>query len=108
MDAARKQWDQLAESLVQNGLDTARDARQAQVALVQAQERARVSREAADLGRQIAQLTEARLRAATSANSTRIWCMRAPTWSRSNRAAPPRRADCPGAAQVRDGADVVA
>ena len=63
MDAARKQWDQLAESLVQNGLDTARDARQAQVALVQAQERARVAREAADLGRQIAQLTEARLRA---------------------------------------------
>jgi cobalt-zinc-cadmium efflux system outer membrane protein len=63
MAAARKQWDQVAESLVQNGLDTARDARQAQAALVQAQDRARVSRELADLARQIAELADARLRA---------------------------------------------
>ena len=54
MAAARRQWEQVAESLVQNGLDMVRDARQAQAALLQAQDRARVAREAADLGREIA------------------------------------------------------
>jgi len=63
MAAARKQWEQVAETLVQNGLDTARDARHAHAALLQAQERARVAHEAAELGREIAQLTDARLRA---------------------------------------------
>ncbi len=109
MEAARKQWDQLAESLVQNGLDTARDARQAQAALVQAQERARVAREAADLGRQIAQLTEARLRAGDiSELDADMVRARADMVERAGAPRDPRYADRPAATPVRDGADVVA
>lgn len=61
--AAKAAFEQVAEALVQNGLDTARDARQAHAALVQAQERDRVGREVAELGRQLARMAEARLRA---------------------------------------------
>jgi len=63
ISAAQKQWDQIAEALLQNGLNTVRDARQAHAALLQAQNRSRIATEAADLRQQIAKITQARLRA---------------------------------------------
>jgi len=61
--AAQRAWDQVAASLGQNGLNTARDARQAHAALVQAQERARLTAEVAKLAAEIARITEAQLKA---------------------------------------------
>ncbi len=61
--AARRQWEQVAEGLVQHGLDTARDARQAWAALLRAQERQSATAEAAALRREIAEIAAARLRA---------------------------------------------
>jgi cobalt-zinc-cadmium efflux system outer membrane protein len=60
--AALKQWEQVAQSLVQNGLDTTRDARQAQAALLQAQDRARAARDLAGVRSRIAEMAQARLR----------------------------------------------
>ena len=61
--AAQAQWDQVAASLVQNGLDTARAARRAHAALLQAQDRQAAVREAAGLRTQIAAMAEARFHA---------------------------------------------
>jgi outer membrane protein, heavy metal efflux system len=61
--AATRTWEQVAEGLVQHGLNAARDARYAHAALVQAQERERLSAESAALRADIARMTEARLRA---------------------------------------------
>ena len=61
--AAQAQWDQVAASLVQNGLDTARAARRAHAALLQAQDRLAAAREASGLRTQIAAMAEARFRA---------------------------------------------
>ena len=61
--AARAQWEQVAQGLVQNGLNTARDARQAHAALLQAGQRVRIARESSDLQSGIAKITQARLRA---------------------------------------------
>jgi outer membrane protein, heavy metal efflux system len=61
--AARAQWDQVAASLVQNGLDTARAARRAHAALLQAQDRLAAAREAAGLRTQLAAMAEARFHA---------------------------------------------
>ena len=61
--AARAQWDQVAAGLVQNGLDTARAARRAHAALLQAQDRLAAAREAAGLRTQIAAMAEARFHA---------------------------------------------
>jgi len=63
ISAAQKQWDQVAQALLQNGLNTVRDARQAHAALLQAQVRSRIAAESADLRQQIAKITQARLRA---------------------------------------------
>ena len=61
--ASQKAYEQLAQSLIQNGLDTARDARWAHTDLVHARQREAVAREAATLRQRISQLTGARLRA---------------------------------------------
>ena len=61
--AAQRAYEQLAQSLIQNGLDTARDARWAHADLVHARQREAVAREAATLRQRISQLTGARLRA---------------------------------------------
>lgn len=61
--AAQKQWEQVAQSLVQNGLNAVRDARQAQIAMWQAQERVRAAKGSASLRERIASITAARLRA---------------------------------------------
>lgn len=61
--AAQAAYDQLAESLIQNGLNTIRDARFAHADLVQAIARAGVADRAASLRTRIYQITEARLRA---------------------------------------------
>ena len=61
--AAQAQWDQLAASLVQNGLDTARATRRAHAALVQAQDRLAAAQDAAGLRTQIAAMSEARFHA---------------------------------------------
>jgi cobalt-zinc-cadmium efflux system outer membrane protein len=63
ISAAKKQWDQVAQALLQNGLNTVRDTRQAHAALLQAQVRSRIAAESADLRQQIAKITQARLRA---------------------------------------------
>jgi outer membrane protein, heavy metal efflux system len=55
--------DQLAQSLIQNGLDTARDARWAHADVVQALERAKVAKQSAELRERVSKLTESRLRA---------------------------------------------
>lgn len=60
--AARAQWDQVAEGLVQNGLNTVRDSRHAHAALVQAQDRLIATAEAADVRATLAAMAEARLR----------------------------------------------
>jgi cobalt-zinc-cadmium efflux system outer membrane protein len=61
--AAQSAYEQLAQSLIQNGLDTARDARWAHADLVQARQREAVAREAATVRQRISELTAARLRA---------------------------------------------
>ncbi len=61
--AAQRAYEQLAQSLIQNGLDTARDGRWAHADLVHARQREAVAREAATLRQRISQLTAARLRA---------------------------------------------
>lgn len=61
--AAQAAYDQLAESLIQNGLNTIRDARFAHADLVQAAARVGVAHHAASLRARIYQITEARLRA---------------------------------------------
>ncbi|HYZ83474.1 MAG TPA: TolC family protein [Bryobacteraceae bacterium] len=60
---AQAAYDQLAESLIQNGLNTIRDACFAHADLVQATARLDIAERAADLRMQILQITEARLRA---------------------------------------------
>jgi cobalt-zinc-cadmium efflux system outer membrane protein len=61
--ASQQALDQLAQSLIQNGLDTARDARLAHADAVQAQERVAVAKASAELRERISTLAEARLRA---------------------------------------------
>lgn len=61
--AAQAAYDQLAESLIQNGLNTIRDARVAHADVVQAAARVEVADRAAGLRTRIARITEARLRA---------------------------------------------
>lgn len=61
--AAQKQWEQVAQSLVQNGINVVRDARQAHLALWVAQDRIAAARQAVELREQIAKITAARLRA---------------------------------------------
>jgi outer membrane protein, heavy metal efflux system len=61
--ASQQALDQLAQSLIQNGLNTARDARWAHADVVQAVDRAAVARQSAELRERVSKLTEARLRA---------------------------------------------
>jgi cobalt-zinc-cadmium efflux system outer membrane protein len=61
--AARAQWEVAAESLIQNGLNMARDARLGHASLVQAQARSATAREAAEVRAAIGRITDARLRA---------------------------------------------
>lgn len=61
--ASQKAYDQLAESLIQNGLNTVRDARLAHADLVLAMARERAAERAVDLRVRIAQLAEIRLKA---------------------------------------------
>jgi cobalt-zinc-cadmium efflux system outer membrane protein len=61
--ASQQALDQLAQSLIQNGLNTARDARWAHADVVQAMERTAVAKQSAELRERVSQLTEARLRA---------------------------------------------
>lgn len=63
MAAARTQWEQVAEGLVQHGLDAARNARHAWAALLRAQDRREATADAARLRREIADIAGARLRA---------------------------------------------
>jgi len=63
VEAASREWEQVAEGLVQHGLNAARDARLAHARLLQAEERARLSDEAGRLAGESAALTAARLRA---------------------------------------------
>ena len=62
LNAAEAQWDQVAESLAQNALNTWRDARQAQAALAQAERRLSLAREALQIRSEVARLTAARER----------------------------------------------
>ncbi len=61
--AAELDLDQVTESMVQNGLNVIRDARQAHAELVRATQAEKVSREAAELQRAIADLAAKRLAA---------------------------------------------
>jgi len=61
--ASQQALDQLAQSLIQNGLNTARDARWAHADVVQAMERTAVAKQSAELRERVSQLTEVRLRA---------------------------------------------
>lgn len=61
--AAQKQWDQTAQGLVQNGLNTARDARQFHAAAIQSEERVRIARQSAELRERISSITQSRLQA---------------------------------------------
>jgi cobalt-zinc-cadmium efflux system outer membrane protein len=63
IDASQQALEQLAESLTQNGLNVARDARWAHADLVQAIGRLQIAKQAVDLRERIASLTDARLRA---------------------------------------------
>ena len=63
MALAQAAYDQLAHSLIQNGLNTIRDARLAHADLVQAAARVAVADRAAALRTRISQITGARLRA---------------------------------------------
>lgn len=60
---AKLDVERVAENLVQNGLNLARDAKVAYAEMILAQERARLAGEGVHLRRQIAELAEARLRA---------------------------------------------
>jgi len=61
--ASRAALDQVAQSLIQNGLNAARDARLTHADLVQAAARVEVGRQSVDLRQRVLELTEARLRA---------------------------------------------
>ena len=61
--ASQAAYDQLAESLIQNGLNTIRDARLAHADVIQAHARVDVAERAATLRTRIAGITEARLKA---------------------------------------------
>lgn len=61
--AAQQALDQLAQSLIQNGLNTARDARWAHADLVQAMGRVEIARRSVELRERVNTLTGARLRA---------------------------------------------
>jgi len=63
VEASQAAYDQLAKSLVQNGLNTVRDARVAHADLVLAVRREKAAEEAAKLRERIAELTGVRLRA---------------------------------------------
>jgi outer membrane protein, heavy metal efflux system len=63
VEASRKAYEQLGQSLVQNALNTVRDARLAHADLALAQARLGVARQSAELRKRIAELTNARLRA---------------------------------------------
>jgi len=63
IEASQQALDQLAQSLIQNGLNTARDARWAHSDMVQAVERAVVAKHSTELRQRVSQLTEVRLRA---------------------------------------------
>jgi cobalt-zinc-cadmium efflux system outer membrane protein len=63
MAASQQALEQLAQSLIQNGLNTARDARWAHADVVQAVERAEVGKQSAELRQRISKLTEVRLQA---------------------------------------------
>lgn len=60
---ATQAYEQLGTSLIQNGLNTVRDARLAHADLVLAKERLRIAKESLSLRSRIAELTDARLRA---------------------------------------------
>jgi len=60
--ASQADLDRLAQSLIQNGLNVARDARLAHSDLLQAEGRAKLAQESLTLRLRIQQLTEARLR----------------------------------------------
>jgi len=60
--AAQRALDQLAQSLIQNGLNAARDARWAHADMVQAIDRVGVAKQSAELRGRVAKLTEVRLR----------------------------------------------
>lgn len=61
--AAQQAMEQLAQSLIQNGLNTARDARWAHADLLQAGGRLEIARKSSELRERVYQLTQARLRA---------------------------------------------
>jgi outer membrane protein, heavy metal efflux system len=61
--ASQQALEQLAQSLIQNGLNTARDARWAHADVVQAMARTTVAKQSAELRERVSQLTGARLRA---------------------------------------------
>lgn len=61
--AAQNESEQVAERLVQNGLDVVRDVRVAYANVVLAQDRVRLTDEATELRQRIAQIAEARLKA---------------------------------------------
>src|SRR5262245_42951701 len=63
VEASQAAYNQLAQSLVQNGLNTVRDARLAHADLVLAQARQKAAEEATTLRSRIVELTNARLRA---------------------------------------------
>jgi outer membrane protein, heavy metal efflux system len=61
--AAQQALDQLGQSLIQNGLNTARDARWAHADLVQATSRIEIAKRSVELRERVSAITEARLRA---------------------------------------------
>jgi cobalt-zinc-cadmium efflux system outer membrane protein len=61
--ASQQALDQLAQSLIQNGLNTARDARWAHADVVQALDRAAVAKQSVELRERVSKLSEVRLRA---------------------------------------------
>ena len=61
--ASQQALDQLAQSLIQNGLNTARDARWAHADVVQALDRAAVAKQSTELRQRVSKLTEVRLQA---------------------------------------------
>ncbi len=61
--ASQADLDRLAQSLIQNGLNVARDARLAYSELLQMEDRAKLAKESLELRAGIQELTEARLRA---------------------------------------------
>lgn len=61
--ASEKAYEQLGQSLIQNGLNVVRDARLSHADFLLAQSRQQVAAKSADLRKRIAELTNARLRA---------------------------------------------